>query len=488
MCYNVLTRGSILAGWRRKCTQGFFVLCFPESSREDISTKGCLVANLYDHSDTGNAELFNELFGNDIRYDQNLDRWLIWKESLHRWEELSEAEQTQFAIKTANKRFAHAQSFEDQDAIRREANFAVRSRNANSLNNMLSLAKHLPPIHNSSIKWDSNRDLLVTKNGVVDLRTGILREGRRSDFITHGIDIEYSLEAKAPLWEKFLREVTLDRPELIFFIQRAIGYTLTGHIKEQVFFLLHGTGANGKGVLANIIRKLLTDFSKLIRFAAFEENTTSDAKRDLAELPGIRAVFASEGTEHKSFDTGTIKQITGGEPITTSRKYGHPFTYDPQFKIWLNTNHLPRVIDDSFGFWRRILVIPFEAEFYGAARDNNLEDKLMVELPGILTWAVQGASSWHANGLNIPNLVLLKTANYKTKTDTVARFFVEMCISEPNSEILASELYQAYLLWCLDKEEEPVSNTAFGRNVGEKITKKRNMVGIFYLGIKLRDL
>jgi len=441
----------------------------------------------YDHSDTGNAELFNSIYGKDLRYDSDTDRWLQWRSGKHRWKELDEGVQLQYAIKAAGERFSISESYavsENNERAKKEFAFAVRSRDLGKLQNMLTLSRALPPIGNSKIKWDSFPHYLAVANGVVDLQTNTLRPGRRDDHITQGLNIPYDEKATCPRFIKFIKEITLDNEELATFIQQAIGYTLTGSTNEHVFFMLHGAGSNGKSVLVNILGELLEGFSRTVRFRAFEEST-GDARRDLAELPGVRAVFASEGTELKSLDTSVIKQVTGGEPITTSRKYGHPFTYRPQFKLWLTTNKLPKVRDDSYGFWRRIIVIPFDATFEGSNRDNRLQEKLTKELPGILNWALQGAQRWYASNLNTPNSLIIKVMKYRNQEDEIANFISECTEKSPGTETLAIDLYTAYTFWSMASGIKPFANAAFGRRLGEIFPSHHTVKGKVYEGVKL---
>ena len=438
----------------------------------------------YDHSDTGNAELLNDLYGGQLRYDNVTSKWYQWLDGHHYWQSLLEGEIRQFAIRTAQYRAIKASNL-DGDEAKSEFSFAVNSRNLNRQNAMITIAPALPPIGNKII-WDDSPELLATANGVVDLRSGRLRPGMKTDYITRGLHHPYIPYSDCPRWEQFIREITCNNHDTAKFLQRAIGYTLTGSVREQVFFLLHGTGSNGKSVLLNIIGKLLEGFAKPVRFNTFEENNISDAKRDLAELPGIRAVFASEGSSTKAIDTAIIKQVTGSEPITTSRKYGHPFTYKPQFKLWLTTNNLPKVDDDSYGFWRRIIIIPFDAKFEGDNKDEFLEDKLTEELNGILAWAIDGARIWFEQRLSTPNHLLLKVVQYRDSQDEVEAFVQDSCIKDLNLECPSAVLYLSYCRWCQENGRSPMSNTLFGRKMGAKFSFHHSVSGKVYEGVFIR--
>lgn len=441
--------------------------------------------DFYDFSDTGNASLLCDLYGANLRFDPKTERWLQWRDQ-HRWYELNPSHLQKLAIEAVNHRFELAKLCTDKAEAGKQASFAIRSRNLSNLTSMLKLASNMEPIGNYSIQWDNQPNLLAVGNGVMNLATGSLRPGQRNDFITRGLSLPYLSTAKAPTWERFLQDITLHRSDLIDFLQRAFGYTLTGFTREQVFFLLYGNGANGKDTFTNIIKYIIPEFAKDIRFSAFDENNTSDARRDIAELPGMRAAFASEGGKKVALETSSIKYITGGATIATARKYGHPFEFKPQFKLWLATNVLPQVDDTSHGFWRRIVLIPFDATFDGASRDNEMESKLIAELPGILAWAIRGAHLWSKQGLGTPDWLLLKVNEYRSAEDFVASFVEECCIEGSLETIKAGILYESFCSWCEDNGIKPITNTDFGRRMGQKYPRGRKPDGIFYVGLGLK--
>lgn len=441
--------------------------------------------DFYDFSDVGNANLLCDLFGKNLRYDHKSERWLQWKDQ-HRWYELNSVEMQKIAIEAINHRFELAKMSTDKTEASKQAGFAIRSRNLNNLVSMLKVASLMEPIGNYSIQWDNQPNLLAVGNGVVNLATGQLRPGQRNDFITRGISLPYLPNSSAKMWNKFLDDITLSRSDLKDFLQRAFGYTLSGFTREQVFFLLHGQGANGKDTFTNIIKAIIPEFSRDIRFSAFDENNTSDAIRDIAELPGMRAAFASEGGKKVSLETSSIKYITGGANITTSRKYGHPFEFKPQFKLWMATNFLPKIEDASHGFWRRIILIPFDATFDGPNRDNEMERKLIAELPGILSWAIEGAKIWSKSGLGTPDWLLLKINEYRSDEDYIDQFIEERCVKGSDETVRAGVLYEAFCQWAEENNVKSITNTYFGRRVSERFTKARDVGGTYYQGVGLR--
>lgn len=434
----------------------------------------------YKRSDVGNAELFAEIYSHNLRFDNSSSpRWLYWKDSNHRWVEVDEPELMNMAIASTAFRF----QLDPEDD--KERAFAIQSGNLSRLYAITTLARGLSPIYAPHIQWDSNPFYLATPNGLIDLPSGKLLTGDKYQYVSRGISTPYNETASAPRWLQFIDEITVGNKEIADFLQRAVGYTLTASIKEQVFFLLHGKGGNGKGVFINTIGRLMEKFSTSIRFSSLEENPRGDAQRDLAELVGVRAAFSHEGAELKVLDTSIIKSITGGDIIRASRKYEHPFTFVPQFKLWLSTNHIPKIVDDSDGFWRRVIKIPFLAEFNSfGKRDNNLEQTLAGEMEGILVWAVEGAKMWWKDGLKVPDILLKEIILLRSMSDEFEEMVEMIFTRDKDSTVRASEAYTAYMLWAMKNNEKPMTITSFGRKMSEKFPKKRDINGAYYEGIR----
>lgn len=369
-----------------------------------------------------------------------------------------------------------------------EKRFAVQSGNLPRLNAITTIARTKYPLNDPSIIWNRDPHLLAVGNGVIDLRRGIFRATNKYDYISYGIDTPYNPDAKCPRWIQFIQEITCDNEEIAQFLQRAVGYSLTASTEEQVFFLLHGKGGNGKGVFINMLGKVLQNYSAAIRFAALESNARNDSERDIAELPGTRLVFASEGAEIKVLDTSIIKSITGGDIIRVAKKFQHPFSFKPHFKLWLATNHIPKIQDDSDGFWRRVIKIPFLADFTAPdKRDNKLEEKLDNEIEGILNWAIIGAEMWNKRGLQTPNILMREVLQLRNDSDEFEQM-LQVCFNRESAlTIGATDAYTIYLGWAMSTGNSPMTGTAFGRKMGERFEKKRSSAGFTYSGIGNRD-
>jgi putative DNA primase/helicase len=322
---------------------------------------------------------------------------------------------------------------------------------------------------------------------VVDLKAGTLRPGRPDDNITMQTGAAFDPEARCPRWERFIREVFPD-PDVADYVWRSLGYSLTGDMREQCFWVNHGRGRNGKSTAIDTVSYVLGDYAHPTPFAAFEVQQGNAVPADVAALDGKRFVTASE-TNGRWLHAPRLKDITGGERITVRHLYGHPFTFRPTCKIWLSVNELPRVADDSDGLWRRLKQVPFTQHFEGAADDRNLKDTLRAEAPGILAWLVRGCLAWREHGLEAPAAVEDVTATYRRDCDQLGQFLEEACDLDADAEVGATDLYRHYQAWAERSgltERERMTANHFGRKCSERLRRVRTTAGAVYLGVSRR--
>jgi putative DNA primase/helicase len=441
----------------------------------------------WQRTDAANGELFAQLYGHRVRFDHRRGHWLLWGGDWWRPDETGEVRI--FAKEAARLRYEEATRIEDLRARTQEAGFAIRSENRYRLEAMLAQARSEPPIADAGDSWDADLWLFGVSNGIVDLRTGRLRPGRPTDLVTLHTNVVFDPDATCPRFERFVYEVFDGDDELIGFIQRAVGYSLTGDISEQCLFLCHGSGANGKSVFLTILRALAGRYGYNAPFATFELRNRASIPNDLAALAGRRLVTASEVTENARFNEARIKELTGGDKVTARFLNHEFFEFDPVLKLWLAVNHLPTVLDDSYGFWRRVRLIPFTQRFSPDTEPALLET-LLHELPGILAWAVRGALAWQEQGLGSPAAVKAATATYKEESDPLGDFLSERCIEGAGFEVKASAVYVAYRSWAEDegiRDRDVMSNKVFGIRMTARFTKLARKTGKVYLGVGLRE-
>ena len=443
-------------------------------------------AEPFPRTDAGNGELFAHLYGDRVRFDHRRRRWLVW--GGHWWSDDNDAEVRRLAKTAVRHRYLDAASISDLTERAAESKFAIASENRQRLDALLAQAQAEPPISDAGEFWDHDLWLLGVANGIVDLRSGTLRAGCPQDRITLHSDVSFEPEARCPRWLKFLDEVFGGDQELIDYIWRAVGYSLTGDTSEQCVFTCHGSGANGKSVFLSSLRAVAGSYVYNAPFSTFELEARTSIPNDLAALAGRRLVTASETNEGVRLNEGRLKALTGCDPVTARFLHGEFFTFRPVAKFWLAVNHRPRVTDDSHGFWRRVRLIPFLQQFKGQAEDKNLVARLEEELPGILAWAVRGAVAWHKRGLEPPAAVLNATESYRTESDPIAQFLEEQCVLEDGCVTPATVAYKAYTAWAAEQgmsEREGLTATGFGRRMAGRFDKRHARSGNVYAGVGL---
>lgn len=438
-------------------------------------------------TDAGNGELFAHLCGDRLCYDHRRHRWLLWQ--AHWWQPDLDAQVRRLVKNAARRRYQAAASIDNLKHREAEARWAIGSESRMRLDATLSLAQAERPIADSGENWDGDPWLLAVTNGVIELRTGELRDGRPEDRITMHSPVAYDPDAPYPRWLQFLHEVFNDDDELIDYIQRYCGYSITGCTAEQCHAILWGEGWNGKGTFSRVQREVLGDYAANTPFSTLEMSNRYSIPNDLAALYGKRLVTASELNESVRLNEARMKMLAGEDPVTARFLHGEFFTFNPAAKFWLSVNHKPIVRDDSTGFWRKIRLIPFTQCFRDCA-DLNLKDILRTEYAGILAWMVEGCLAWRQKGLGPPESVRVATEAYRQESDPVAAFLNECCEIGAEHTVRAGHFYKAYERWALEqglKEREQLTATKFGLILGQRFQKQHARDGMFYQGIGLRD-
>ncbi len=437
-------------------------------------------------TDTGNAEYLASLFGQQVRYDHRRKRWLQWRG--HRWEPDRDGEISRLAVEAARRRYAGAQEIGDLRLRQRAAAWAIASESRAKIDACISLARDIRPIADDGENWDRGRWLLGAGNGVLDLKTGAMRPGRPEDRITMTTGVDFDANARCPRWEQFLAEVFGDA-DFVEWLQRALGYSITGDTSEQCVFIGYGVGGNGKGVFNGTLNHVLSDYAYTAPFSTFELYQRAGIPNDLAALESKRFVSSSETNDNTRLNEARIKAISGCDPVTARYLHQEYFTFQPHLKLWLFVNHKPRVVDDSFGFWRRVRLVPFTRQFTGKADDRQLGEKLRSEAPGILAWLVRGCLEWQRRGLDpVPGCVASATRDYQQESDPLSGFVAEHCVDSPGASVQAADIYRAYKEWAEGEGLSPrevLTATAFGRRMGDRYQKERRGGKVVYHGVVL---
>lgn len=419
-------------------------------------------------SELGLAECLLHRHSSDLRYIAQQKHWLFW--SGQRW--------TRDLTQEVKRRTIR---------IVREMN-AKDCKSDSRVNGAIKLASADKSVAVTSDHFDQDDNLLNFLNGTLNLRTGELSPHRRSDMLTKLIPFDCLQSARAPRWERFLKEVFEAHPDLPEWLQRAIGYSLTGDVREHCFFFMWGNGRNGKGVFINTLKRIFGDYGHQADFRAFEPKHGDGPLDGVANFRGARIIVASESREGTRFDEALIKTLTGGDPIRARRLHENSLEIKPTWKIWLASNHRPQIRGTDPAIWQRVRLIPFDVSFVGR-EDRSLQDTLWSEAEGIIAWAIEGALRWREEGLEpLPDAVKLATDTYRTDSDVLGRFFEEEARLGSQFSVTAREIYRAYTAWCTSVGESAISDTAFGLQMGQRgFTKSRKSSGVIYHGLALRD-
>ncbi len=457
-----------------------------------------VVPDTFSLSDLGNARRLVAQHGQDLRYCHLAKKWYWWNGKYWAVDNCGEVERRAKLMVAGIYREASAAG--DPDRRKALAGHALRSESRDKILSCIRLAQSEPGMPVAPEVLDANPWLLTCDNGTIDLVQGKLQEHRREDLITRIAPVEYKTEAYNELWEKFLYEImdVDQRPQsadrMVGFLQRALGYSLTGNCEEECLFMLWGGGANGKSTLVNTINHILGDYARNTPVETLLiKKQGGEIPTDVARLDGPRFVTAAEVDRGRRLAESLVKELTGRDIVTARFLYAEHFDFRPQFKLWLSTNNKPVIKGADDAIWRRIMFIEFPVQIPKEKRDKRLRDKLLADAPGILNWLVKGCLAWQRDGLMVPEEVIAATAEYRGEMDDLAGFLEEKCVVGPGCSATAQELYSAYASYCEDagiREKEIMKQQTFGRCLAERGFKRDRGTGgrRFWRGVGLHNI
>ena len=303
-------------------------------------------------------------------------------------------------------------------------------------------------------EFDRDPFLLNCQNGVLNLHSGEFREHRANDYITKSTAVLYDPRARCERWEQFLDEIMQGDSEKAAFLQKALGYTLSGDTSRECFFILYGaTSRNGKGTLCETFSAMMGDYAKTAAPETIAQRKYADSRsptEDLARLAGARFVNISEPDKNMILSASLVKQMTGNNTITARFLHENSFQYKPQFKMFIDTNHLPTISDSTLFSSDRVIIVEFNRHFGEDERDIHLKKKLTApdSLSGILNWCLEGLRLYRSTGLNPPEAVREATRAYAESSDKIGQFISEVLTVDPNGEISVNEVHEKYQNWC----------------------------------------
>jgi len=422
----------------------------------------------YTENDAGNAEMFVDRYSEIVRYIHVLESWFLWDDA-GRWLPDSIEGVNQLARQLSNELVADSVNVpgrRDERKLQRAIDVGRR----NQISSMLWLARSDPRIVIRREQIDVDPFLLGVRNGVIDLRTGKIRDGQKGDFITKSCGCNFDPQATAPRWRAFLAEIFNKQTDLIDYIQRAVGYSLTGDTREQILLFLYGGGANGKSTFIELLVSLLCDYAfRASQNVLCLNRYYHEPLDEIASLDGYRFVSIAETGESHMAEV-RIKLLTGGDTVTGKAHYKAATSFQPKFKLWIFGNSKPAVYGVDCAMWRRIRLIPFTVQIPVEKQDSTLKAKLLAELPGILNWAIEGALKWQKEGkLTAPKCVVAATNQYRDDQDILRDFIAEKIEHVKGHELAHKELYAAYKNW----HEEGSSDKPFSSKKVAQMFRER---------------
>lgn len=414
-------------------------------------------------TDLGNARRLVLRHGHDLRYCHAWHAWLIWNGRC--WHRDEDGAVVRRAAETVGTMLTEAAGLPVGDEARERVKHALRSESAARIGAMIELARDLPGIPVKPEQLDADPWLLPCANGTLDLRDGSLRPHDRHDLLTRCLDVPYDSDAQAPRWHAFLARVMAGDDQMITYLQRAAGYSLTGLTGEEVLFLLHGPGRNGKSRFVGALQHVLGPYAHITRPETILARDRPAIPNDVAALAGARMVITTELEEGARLAESLVKQLTGGDAVSARFLHAEFFAFVPAFKLWIAANHKPRIYGTDAAIWERIHLIPFTVTIPKQERDQQLASKLQAEAAGILAWMVEGCLAWQREGLQPPEQVQAAVAEYRADSDPLTPFLAECVRAEEGARTSSRQLYACYLAWCEANGEKPWSQKRLGQRL-----------------------
>jgi putative DNA primase/helicase len=425
--------------------------------------------NPLDFGETDVARRFAAAMAGRLAYDHDDKSWFVWSGSI--WEKDSVAGAMERVKLFVEGERARALLPADEKAMTKVR--FVRS--------VEEAARSDPLVAVHGAVWDADGWLLGTPDGVVDLRTGKIRDGRPEDYIAkHTSVAPAAADAPCPIWLGFLDEATRGDKDLQAFLRRWAGYCLTGDVSEEVLCFLYGDGGNGKGVFTGVLAAIMGAYAVAMPIEAFTAGGRQNQEYYRAQMAGARLVTASETESGRHWAEAQIKELTGNEtPVSARQPHGRVYTYRPQCKLQFVGNHAPSLKGRSPAMERRLRIIPFE---HKPAKPNfDLKADLVPEYPAILRWAIDGCLDWRDDRLGTADAIQRASSDYFVRQDVFGRWMDERCILDGGLSVGPGALFSDYREWCRGTGETALSSPEFA----EKIDRTKGLRRTKYAGKNL---
>lgn len=457
----------------------------------------------YEGNEKGDAELFVHLFRNRVAYDHHSREWYLWRGQY--WELDRKREANEYVMNIVAAEYLQSAGDLRAQGGKEETEWSERFikraralRSRKRVENVLYIAASDPAIALTGEEWDRDPDLLPVRNGVIDLRSGQMRDCQPGEYIRVHVPVDWmGLDCPCTVWEKSLGEIFDHEEPMLAFLHRLFGYAVTGRTDEHKLPIFLGEdGRNGKTTIFETLQEVLGRDLCI----SFPTEALMDSRRSgegpqpfLYGLRGKRLAYASESREGQRINASLIKQLTGGDTLNVRTLHSKPIMFQPTHKIMLFTNRRPAVPADDQAAWERICLIQMKIRFVDHPKGPNerqkvdLRGQLRAEYSGILAWLVRGCLEWRALGLNAPEKVRADTDQYRDEEDAIALFLDETYDESPGGERQSKLVYQDYLAWANESGMNPVNRTVFGKRIKSKLDSEVRSNLTYYKGIALKE-
>ena len=443
-----------------------------------------------DYTNEGHALAFIEIYGGMFHHNTQVG-WLKWC-GTHWIQAGADAAVNRAMLNTLKIRREACAMF-DLDAKLYKRCAGDEREKVNSV----SMLKSMQSIALEFDKFDNSVGFLNCRNGVLSLKTGKIEAHHPRQKNTYCLEYNYDPAANSKLWREFLDGVGL-ADEVQDFLQKAVGYSLTGETSEEVMFYLYGKPRSGKGTFTEVLALMLGELGSGVNFRSFTSDRHGDTSNfDMAPLKNKRFLTASESSRFKQLNTAVIKQITGGDEIYCSFKRKDHFSYRPLFVLWLTSNWPVNADVDDDAAWGRLMTILFPNSFLGN-EDKTLKIRLkqQASIEGVLAWAVAGAMAWYGSlphGLKAPKSVIETRDSHRAELDSVGQFIEECCVLNAELHCNGNTMFNSYVDWCKEEGHAARIRKTFTQSLAQhgiiSITKREGgKVKRVYSGVALKAI
>lgn len=439
------------------------------------------------YDDTGNADRFIDRYGNLYKYSYIANKFYIYDGMKWKVDDKGSIRKLidEMIESIKNEKVLHSEDVTEEEAREFFQKYYKKTRGTQAKKNIMNELMHRRPA--TPDEFDKDDMLLNVANGYIDLTSRELYKHDINKMFSQITNTDYTEKMQPAVWLDFLNDIFAGDQKVIRYIQKALGYSLTGSTREQIMFILFGKGRNGKSIFVEVISEILGDYSNNMQAKSLMVKKNDNVNTDIARLSKARFVTSSEPNEGFRFDEGLIKQLTGGDKVTARFLYAEEFEYTPKFKIWVSTNHKPIIRGTDDGIWRRLVLIPFDVQIPEEKVDKDLKYKLLREAPAILNWMAEGAYMWMQEGLAMPEKLKEAVQKYRNEMDTLGQFIEDCCKVDKNSSEKVSNLHQAYKTWSNDNltSTKVLGMKSFSQKMEERFVKESRRDANYFIGIEI---